>query len=389
MNSAILSLLGLFYSGSLLCQVRPPSQQASSQSALAMVSIVAALVDRDMQVRPVPLHSIRLAGTIDTIVLRTGIDGKAAATLRPGTYALSSVTSVQFQDLRYHWNLEIVVGVGQPLEVALSNDNAIIDSGLGSADSRIDASATLFTRFQGSVYRVQAGLAHGSGFLADTLDGIILTNSHVVESAEANDISVVLDSLTRVRARLLSRDAESDVAVLRIAPTHLIDRHRIPLNNPQGKASVVPGERLAAMGYPLNQGLTITSGIASSVRAGAVISDVNINPGNSGGPLLNLDGEAVAINTFGDFASRGPGVSGSILVARAGPALARAAAALQKDGALDAGLLPLMPEDQMDVGTLKSYADTANPKIYKSFSGIDIGPFELTIQTLSPDVRGN
>jgi len=61
---------------------------------------------------------------------------------------------------------------------------------------------------------------------------------------------------------------------------------------------------------------------------GAIISDVNINPGNSGGPLLNIDGEAVGVNTFGDFSARGPGISGSVLIARGGAALAQAAGEL-------------------------------------------------------------
>jgi len=136
------------------------------------------------------------------------------------------------------------------------------------------------------------------------------------------------------------------------------------------------------MGYPLNQGLTITSGIASSVRAGAIISDVNINPGNSGGPLLNADGEAVAVNTFGDVSGRGgPGVSGSILMARAGPALARAAVELTQTPSPSSGVLPSMPTDQVDVGTVKAQADTTDPDKYRDFAGLGVGGFEVTIQT--------
>jgi hypothetical protein len=136
------------------------------------------------------------------------------------------------------------------------------------------------------------------------------------------------------------------------------------------------------MGYPLNQGLTITSGIASSVRAGAIISDVNINPGNSGGPLLNADGEAVAVNTFGDVSGRGgPGVSGSVLVARAGPALARAAVELTQTPSPNSGVLPSMPTDQVDVGTVKAQADTTDPDKYRDFAALGVGGFELTIQT--------
>jgi hypothetical protein len=233
-----------------------------------------------------------------------------------------------------------------------------------------------------SVFRIQAGLAHGTGFLADTLGGVVITNAHVVEAAEGDEISALVDSATRVRAQVLARDPEADIAVLRIHPNHIAHRFRIPLQHPIERAPVIPGERLVAMGYPLHQGLTITSGIASSVRTGAIISDVNINHGNSGGPLLNVDGEAVAVNTFGDVSGQGgPGVSGSVLIARAGPALSRAAAELAQTPSPGSGLLPSMPTDQLDLGTVKAQADTADPERYRDFADRDVGGFKLTVQT--------
>jgi S1-C subfamily serine protease len=72
-----------------------------------------------------------------------------------------------------------------------------------------------FERLSRSVFRIQAGLAHGTGFLADTLGGVVITNAHVVEAAEGDEISAVVDSATRVRAQVLARDPEADVAVLR------------------------------------------------------------------------------------------------------------------------------------------------------------------------------
>src|SRR5205809_2029943 len=237
-----------------------------------------------------------------------------------------------------------------------------------------------------SLCRIQSSLAHRSGFLADALGSIVITNAHVVEAPEGDEISAEVDSATRVRAQVLARDPEADIAVLRLHLDYVAHRFRIPLQHPVERAPVVPGERLVAMGYPLNQGLTITSGIASSVRAGAIISDVNINPGNSGGPLLNADGEAVAVNTFGDVSGRGgPGVSGSILMARAGPALARAAVELAQTPSPSSGVLPSMPTDQLDVGTVKAQADTTDPDKYRDFAGRGVGGLEVTIQTPMQD----
>ena len=247
---------------------------------------------------------------------------------------------------------------------------------------RLDAAADLFNKFSTSVFRIEAGLAHGTGFLADTLGGVIITNAHVVEGAESNDLSAILDSHSRVRLQLLARDPEADIAVLRMNPDHLKGRARIPLQRLENKLPVVPGERLVALGYPLHQELTITTGIASSVRAGAVISDVNINPGNSGGPLLNIDGEAVGVNTFGDVSDRaGPGISGSVLIARGGPALAQAAGELGRSAPPPRDLLPIMPADRLEAASLKAYAESVEIESYSDFSSLDDGPFQVTVQT--------
>ena len=352
------------------------------------IVIAAALVDRDMQVRPVPLHALLLTSARpDTFPTRTAIDGKASLVVPPGSYTLTSVAPIEFQGQRYRWTVALTVVAGSTSTVALTNDNAAVENAptlaVPSPDNvRVDPAAALFERLSRSVFRIQAGLAHGTGFLADTLGGVVITNAHVVEAAEGDEISAVVDSATRVRAQVLARDPEADIAVLRLHADYVAGRFRIPLQHPVERAPVVAGERLVAMGYPLNQGLTITSGIASSVRAGAIISDVNINPGNSGGPLLNIDGEAVAVNTFGDVSGRaGPGVSGSVLMARAGPALARAAVELTQSPSPGSGLLPSMPTEQMDVGTVKAQADTTDPERYGEFSDRSVGGFELTVST--------
>ena len=97
---------------------------------------------------------------------------------------------------------------------------------------------------------------------------------------------------------------------------------------------------------------------------------------------MNVDGEAVAVNTFGDVPDQGgPGVSGSVLIARAGPALARAGAELTQTPAPSSSLLPVMPVDQIDIGTVKAEADTADPDRYEDFVDRGVGGFDLTLQT--------
>jgi len=371
----------------------PPAIFAAAASQIASrtgtVVIRAVLVDSEMQPRPVPFHGLLLVSDKgDSVMARTDADGRATVRAQAGSYTLRSISPIRFQSSLYHWSVRVVVEPGGTADIALVNDNASTEEsaapvGGDKGQLRVDPAAALFSRLGSGVFRIEAGLAHGSGFLADTLGGVIITNAHVVENAEATELFAVLDSKTRVRTQLLARDPDADIAVLRVSPDRLSGRSRLVIQQAlEGTPSVVPGERLTAMGYPLHQDLTITTGIASSVRAGAIISDVNINPGNSGGPLVNVDGQVVAVNTFGDVSQGvGPGVSGSILISRAGPALARAKAVADSTPGPSADLLPLMPKDRLRVSSLKAYADSVDVKKYQDLSDVKDGPFTVTIQT--------
>jgi hypothetical protein len=112
-----------------------------------------------------------------------------------------------------------------------------------------------------------------------------------------------------------------------------------------------------AIGSPLNQTKIVTSGIVSKVEPTAIISDVNINPGNSGGPLLNMDGEVIAINTFGD-PSRGvgPGVSGSISIRQANATLTQARSSLASAPVPSPARLPVMPQAIFPLAALEAAA---------------------------------
>lgn len=366
----------------LLLLYRPSVSLAQSPQPPVKLVINAALVDGEMQVRPVPLHALRLVTDAgDTLAVRTGVDGTAQLSIPRGTYRLESVAPLTFQGHTYAWY--VPVEATSAVNLALTNDNAQVADVVATVPdaSRFDAAASLYQKLSGSVFRVEAGLAHGTGFLIDTLGGVILTNAHVVDGVEEGRLAIELDSLNRVRADLLAIDNESDIAILQVHPDHIKGRQRIPLQHPVGQAPVTPGERLIAMGFPLSQHLTVTAGIASSVRAGAIISDVNINPGNSGGPLLNVAGEAVAVNTFGEDRGSGPGVSGSVLVSRAGPALARASTELARKEPPAAKRLPQMPSEALSVATLKSFADTVDPRRYRKMTDIGIAGFVATVQT--------
>ncbi len=150
------------------------------------------------------------------------------------------------------------------------------------------------TRRGGGSYRFQ--VAQGSGVIVRS-NGVVLTNNHVVARAEQVEIS--LQDGRVLPARILGRDAETDLAVLRA------DVEGLPFLALE-EAEPRIGEWVLAVGNPFGLGYTVTAGIVSGTgRADLNIAtyedflqtDAAINPGNSGGPLLNLDGRIIGINT--------------------------------------------------------------------------------------------
>lgn len=138
----------------------------------------------------------------------------------------------------------------------------------------------------------------GSGVIVDAKNGYIITNAHVIENAD--EITVTLIDDRKVKATIVGRDKPSDIAVLKIAASNLVD---IPLAD-SSKAEV--GDFVLAIGNPFTFSHTVTSGIISALgRSGLnpesyedlIQTDAPINPGNSGGALVNLYGELLGINS--------------------------------------------------------------------------------------------
>ncbi|MGK7906589.1 MAG: trypsin-like peptidase domain-containing protein [Synechococcus sp.] len=140
----------------------------------------------------------------------------------------------------------------------------------------------------------------GSGFIV-TEDGLVFTNSHVVEGADR--VEVVLKDGRIFEGEVLGADPLTDVAVVKI------DADGLPLAAIGDSRLLTPGEWAIAIGNPLGLDNTVTVGIVSAVgrsaadvgipmqRAQFIQTDAAINPGNSGGPLLNEQGQVIAINT--------------------------------------------------------------------------------------------
>jgi serine protease Do len=137
----------------------------------------------------------------------------------------------------------------------------------------------------------------GSGFVLDT-EGHIVTNNHVIQ--DADQVTVILHDETRLEAKVIGRDAKTDIAVLKVEPSPKL----VPVRFGDSDAARV-GDWVLAIGNPFSFGGSVTAGIISArgrdIQAGPyddfLQTDASINRGNSGGPTFNLDGEVIGINT--------------------------------------------------------------------------------------------
>lgn len=137
----------------------------------------------------------------------------------------------------------------------------------------------------------------GSGFIIDE-DGFVVTNNHVIE--DADQIKVKLNDEREFDAKIVGRDPNTDIALLKIESDG-----NLPTAKLGDSDALKVGQWVMAIGSPFGLEHTVTAGIVSA--KGRVIgsgpyddfiqTDASINPGNSGGPLLNLKGEVIGINT--------------------------------------------------------------------------------------------
>jgi S1-C subfamily serine protease len=167
-------------------------------------------------------------------------------------------------------------------------------------------------------YRWEAPKATGQGSgVVIAPEGVVLTNAHVV--AGAVKIVAHTSEGRSYQARVIGMDEDLDLAVLRLEGVEYIPSITVDTDSP------ILGETVIAIGNPYGLGLTVSTGVVSSVsreveiKAGIkqpyIQTDAAINPGNSGGALVNVEGNLIGINTA--IYAQGEGIGFAIPAERA------------------------------------------------------------------------
>ena len=215
-----------------------------------------------------------------------------------GTVALVDRLSSRFEPAGSAFSEKAPGGITDPTEATDEQNNIEIYRTL--SPGVVNVHSTSYARDFFGFVEPQEG--SGSGSIIDA-EGDILTNNHVIEGAQK--VAVSFGGQKNYAARVIGRDPDTDLAVIRLVETPREPLTIVPLGD-SDKLAV--GQKVLAIGNPFGLDRTLTTGVISGlqrpIRArnnrpieGAIQTDASINPGNSGGPLLDSHGRMVGINS--------------------------------------------------------------------------------------------
>jgi putative serine protease PepD len=216
-------------------------------------------------------------------------------------------------------------GVGAATALAFDDDgaNPTAQTSNSSVTRVVDRSSLsqIASSVQDSVVSITTGSGEGSGVIL-TADGYIVTNNHVVATAQGDTVTVIFADGKKVQAGIVGTDPRTDLAVVKASGVSGLHAAKFG-----SSAKMQVGDTVLAIGSPLGLEGSVTAGIISAkdrtiqsssdddrqqspfggnqppqqsgttTMSGLLQTDAPINPGNSGGALVNVNGEVIGINS--------------------------------------------------------------------------------------------
>src|SRR6202171_2528921 len=242
---------------------------------------------------------------IEEIWFMYRLSGRQILVIALGSALLAAIAVTGFQQLSGHFQPFGSASISTPANItdpSLASDeqnNIEVYKAISPGVVYIQSTTTVRDFFGLFSQPVEGA---GSGSVIDD-QGDILTNYHVI--ADAEKLTVSFGSGKNYPAKVVGRDPDTDLAVIRLLETPKESLTVVPLGDSD---KLIVGQKVLAIGNPFGLDRTLTTGVISGlqrpIRArnnrlieGAIQTDASINPGNSGGPLLDSHGRVIGINS--------------------------------------------------------------------------------------------
>jgi S1-C subfamily serine protease len=278
------------------------------------------------------------------------LSGRQILVIALGSALFAAIAVAGFQQLSGHFQPFGSASVATPSNIsdpslATDEQNNIEVYRAASPGVVYIQSTTMARDFFGMFSRPVEGA--GSGSVIDE-QGDILTNYHVI--ADAEKLTVSFGSGKAYPAKVVGRDPDTDLAVIKLLETPKESLTIVPMGDSD---KLIVGQKVLAIGNPFGLDRTLTTGVISGLERpihaqngrtieGAIQTDASINPGNSGGPLLDSHGRMIGINSQIESpsgASAGVGFAIPVSIAK------RIVPQLIRDGEIRRPKLGIAPRD--------------------------------------------